>query len=270
MTAAKLHPLDDALTLSGTGNHLTGRTTEAYANMVGPFGGITAATVVRAVEQHPDALGEPVSLTVNFVGPIAAGEFAIGVRPVRTNRTTQHWYVELSQGDSVTTTATAVFAHRRPTWSATEASFPDVPNPHSVPVTTFPPAFAWGGNYEMRFVGGSLADIDGTTRDDSVTTLWIRDQPLRPLDFGALTAMSDAFYPRVFRRKGAPGVAGTVSLTTYFHADSAALAAQGSEPILGTAHGNRFGLGYFDQSAQLWGRDRRLLATSHQVVYFKD
>ena len=264
------HALDDALTLTGAGDRLTGRTTAAYANMVGPFGGITAATVVRAIEQHPDVLGEPVSLTANFVGPIAAGEFAVYLRIVRTNRTTQHWYVELSQDDSVTTTATAVFALRRPTWSATELEYPDVPAADAVPATAFPPAFAWGSNYEMRYTAGNLTDIDGTTRDDSVTTLWIRDHPLRPVDFGSLTAMSDAFFPRVFRRKGQPGAAGTVSLTTYFHADSAALRAQGTEPILGTARGNQFGLGYFDQSAQLWGVDRTLLATSHQVVYYKD
>lgn len=162
-----VHPFDDALTLTGSGDLLTGRTTPAYANMVGPFGGITAATVLRAIERHPDVLGEPVSLTTNFVGP-TAGEFEIGVRAVRTNRATQHWFVEVTQDDSVTTTATAVFAARRATWAATELPYPDVPAADTVPVTQFPAAFAWGQNYEMRFVAGNLADIDGTPRDDSV------------------------------------------------------------------------------------------------------
>jgi len=39
--------------------------------------------------------------------------------------------------------------------------------------------------------------------------------------------------------------------------------------VLCTAHANRFSLGYFDQSAQLWTRDGALLATTHQIVYFK-
>jgi len=32
----------------------------------------------------------------------------------------------------------------------------------------------------------------------------------------------------------------------------------------------RFGNGYFDQSAEIWGTDGALLATTHQLVYFKD
>jgi hypothetical protein len=36
--------------------------------MAGPFGGVTAATLLRAIEVHPDCLGEPVAPTVNFAG----------------------------------------------------------------------------------------------------------------------------------------------------------------------------------------------------------
>ena len=32
----------------------------------GPFGGITAAALIRAIETHPDRIGEPLALTVNF------------------------------------------------------------------------------------------------------------------------------------------------------------------------------------------------------------
>jgi hypothetical protein len=58
-------------------------------------------------------------------------------------------------------------------------------------------------------------------------------------------------------------------LTTYFHADQEQLDALGSDYVLGTARTNQFSGGYFDQSAQLWTRGRALLATSHQIVYFK-
>ena len=47
------------------------------------------------------------------------------------------------------------------------------------------------------------------------------------------------------------------------------MATQGSDHVLGTAQAGRFGNGHFDQSSQLWGGDV-LLATSHQLVYFKD
>jgi acyl-CoA thioesterase len=63
--------------------------------------------------------------------------------------------------------------------------------------------------------------------------------------------------------------AGTISLTTYFHADGSELADVAGDYVLGSATANRFSQGYFDQSAQLWSRHGRLLATSHQLVYFK-
>ena len=42
------------------------------------------------------------------------------------------------------------------------------------------------------------------------------------------------------------------------------------EPVLGTARALHFGKGYFDQTAEVWSDDGRLLAASHQVVYYKE
>ena len=58
-------------------------------------------------------------------------------------------------------------------------------------------------------------------------------------------------------------------MTVYFHADAAALAATGSGYLLGQARAQAFRGGYFDQTAQLWNEAGTLLATSHQVVYYK-
>ena len=56
----------------------------------------------------------------------------------------------------------------------------------------------------------------------------------------------------------------------YFHADATLLAAQADDAVLATARAQHFGKGYFDQSGEIWGRDGALLATTHQLVYFKD
>ena len=70
------HVFDQAIALTATGDgQYTGATSPAYANMVGPFGGVTAATALNAVMQHPALLGEPLSLTVNFCA--AAGRRAV-------------------------------------------------------------------------------------------------------------------------------------------------------------------------------------------------
>ncbi len=118
----ELHAFDRAIELDVvSADVVRGRTHPEWANMVGPFGGVTAAVLLRAIESHPDRLGEPVALTVNFAAPIADGEFEISRRAARTNRTNQHWIVELSQGGAVATTATAIFGIRRDTWSDTQA-----------------------------------------------------------------------------------------------------------------------------------------------------
>lgn len=266
------HPLDTATFLEPLeGGRYRGHTSAAYANMVGPFGGIIAATLMNAIRIHPDRLGEPLALTVNFAGPVSDGEFIVSTRVLRTNRTTQHWMVELTQGDQVGASATAVFATRRDTWSATEARFPAAAPATAIERATPIDRVKWTAAYDMRFVRGqfNLAEDDNDHRD-SVTTLWIRDEPPRPLDFISLTAICDAFFPRIFIRRPRWVPASTVSLTIYFHADSERLGLLDRRAVLGTARALHFGNGYFDQTAEIWSDDQALLASTHQVVYFKE
>ena len=103
----------------------------------------------------------------------------------------------------------------------------------------------------------------------STSTLWVRDGAGRPVDYPALAALCDIFYPRVFLCRGAFVPSGTSSLTKYFHADQSQLDAVRNDFVLATAHANRFSRGYFDQSAKVWTADGELLATTHQIVYFK-
>ncbi|EID56025.1 acyl-CoA thioesterase [Saccharomonospora xinjiangensis] len=265
------HPFDEAVALDpvAEGVH-TGHTHPAYTNMVGPFGGVTAAVLMRAVLADPRLLGEVLSLTVNYAAAVAEGPFEVTATPVRTNRSTQHWTVALTQGGAPVTTATVVTGLRRPTWSDSEAPMPAVPRADDVPVRPMPDFVAWARNYEMRYLEGPLPDADTGAHADSTTTLWVREQPSRTLDVPALAALCDVFYPRILRRKGTFVPAGTVSLTTYFHAPAETVRAQGNRPLLGTAKAGVFGGGYFDQSARLWSADGDLLASSHQLVYFKE
>lgn len=272
MTRASSHVLDAAIRLAPSADGpLLGNTHPSYANMVGPFGGVIAATVLNAALTHPSRLGDPIALTVNYAGPIADGAFRIDAVPVRTNRSTQHWSLSLLQGDEVAITATAVFATRRDTWSSTETGAPDVPAPSTLARAPTVKRAPWTSNYDMRFVRGGLPDYENPPAEtDSVTWVWIRDDPPRPLDFAALASICDAFFPRIFVRRPRWVPASTVSITTYFHADTALLAAQGAEPVLCTARASHFGRGYHDQAAEVWGRDGALLATSHQIVYYKE
>ena len=270
------HPLDQALALTSThAGQYHGQVHPGYWNMVGPFGGTTAAIALQAVLQHPDLLGEPLSLTVNFAAAQVAGAFTVQAVPVRTNRSTQHWTVAFFQPDAnghpvVTTTATAVTAVRRDTWSMGDLPLPAVPQPATLARATPAMGVEWLQRYEMRPVTGTLPERWEGQGDDSLSQLWMRDDPPRPLDFCALAALADVFFPRVWLRRALRVPAGTVSLTVYFHANGAELAATGTGYLLGQARGQEFRRGFFDQAVQLWNESGALLATSHQMVYFKE
>jgi acyl-coenzyme A thioesterase PaaI-like protein len=266
------HPFDDAIALTALADgHYAGATSPAYANMVGPFGGVTGATLLNAALLHPARLGDPIALTVNFASAVADGAFEVIARPVRTNRSTQHWFVELTQDGEVAATATAVFALRRETWSAPEAQAPTgMPPANTLPRGDLTGRPAWVRHYDMRFVGGSMPEaFDGQEQAHSESTVWLRDAPPRPLDFASLASICDSFFPRIFIRRRTAVPIGTVSLTTYFHADASLLAAQGERPVLGCARALNFHNGYFDQSAEVWSDAGQLLASTHQMVYYR-
>lgn len=268
-----MHPFDQAIQLQPLGDGAYQAATSAdYANMVGPFGGITSAVLLNAALQHPDKLGQPVALTVNFVAPIADGTYTVMTRVARTNRSTQHWVIEARQDSGVVALATAVFATRRTTWSAAEAQAPhDLPPPEQLKRMSPGNRPPWVRFYDMRFTEGDVfSGFDGQEHPDSRSCQWLRDDPPRPLDFPALVSISDCFFPRIFLRRRRVTPIGTVSMTTYFHADEAALAAQADRYLIGTARGLKFHNGFFDQSGEMWSHDGHLLASTHQTVYFKE
>jgi acyl-CoA thioesterase len=268
-----MHPLDRDTTLERLADgRLQGRTGTAYSNFNGTFGGFTAAALLRAVLDDPRRQGVPVALTVNYCAGMADGAFHVTVEEKRTGRSTQHWSVELSQGDTVVATASVVCGQRRAVWSHHPASPPHMPPPDQVPVfSNFKPG-GWTSQYEMRFAKGAP---DWSARDDGEirsahSQLWMRDAPERPLDYMSLACMSDAFVIRAFLVRGKFVPTGTITLTTYFHGDEAAMQAQGTYPLLCSADANLFADGFADQTAHLWGKDGRLLATSTQIVWYKE
>lgn len=272
--AVALEPL--APGAAGAPRCFRGHTSAEYANMVGPFGGITAAQALQAVMLHPDRLGDPVAFTGNFAAALAHGAFTAEAQPVRTNRSTQHWVVTVHQPDAagqdvVVFTATVVTAVRRQTWGATDLAMPAAPAVDAVPRLPSNRRVAWFNRYDMRVFEGPLPrEWNGAETPGSETGLWVRDDPPRPLDFASLTALCDAFYPRVWLRRATFTPIGTITFSVYFHADGASLAACGVGHLLAQARGQRFYNGYFDQSGELWSAGGQLLATTHQLVYFKE
>jgi acyl-CoA thioesterase len=273
MTAgnAGQHPFDAGVALEPAGGVLRARTHPAWRNFIGPFGGITAAQALNGVLKHPALVGDPVALTVNFAAAIDDGEFDVVATPARTNRSTQHWIITLEQKGEVVATATALTAIRRDTWETPEAEVPQVPRPADVPLPRGNASVEWVRRYDIRFIEGGIAGAwDGGDSGSSLTRLWVRDNPPRPLDWLSLTAMSDTFFPRIWLRRKSVTPLGTITMTTYFHATRQQLAETGDGYLLGQTRGQGFRAGYFDHTAQLWNEAGTLLATTTQVYYFKE
>jgi acyl-CoA thioesterase len=265
------HLFDDAIRVTAGDSRWQGRTSDDYWAFVGPFGGATAATILRALIDHPQRSGDPLALTVNFCAPIAQGAFDLDVRLVKANRSTQHWSVELTQGSTdVATLATAVFAERRPSWSHQRAEFPQSP-PFEQILPYAKIAAPWVKQFDFRFVEGE-PNLNGTPRAapaSAFSKLWIGDRVPRKIDALSLMSMSDAFFGRVFHARGELVPFGTVSLTTYFHADAEDLAKEDITRVLAVADEKIFHKSYGDQTGELWSPSGRLLATTTQIAYFK-
>ena len=276
------HPFDRAIALQHAGkDQFAGACSAQYWNMVGPFGGVSAALALNAVLQHPALLGEPVALTVNYAAALALGPFTISARPARTNRSTQHWIVELVQdggvsGSATALTATVMTALRRSTWGGHDIPMPQAPGPMAQERARPPGTIAWLSQYEVRFLAGGMprswddADEVAPGESTSLTQIWARDDPPRVLDHCAIAALADLFFPRIFLRRRRRVPVGTVSMTTYFHTSASQLRECGTGFVLGQARGQVYQDGFFDHTAQLWSESGVPLATSSQIVYYKE
>ncbi len=311
------HPLERALRLApgqplspGFTQGWTAHTDAAYWNMNGPFGGLTAALLLKAGMRLFTPGMEPVALTVNFCAPMAPGPLALQGRVVRAGKSVAHHAMELlavdgQGGQQVVASATLVGALRGHTFHHQVARMPQVPPPGQLLPYTADPRFAWLQAYEFHFAEGELAMGDSAAapgapaaaaaaaaRSEPATAvvpsadaepwrlpgvlgsaasrLWVRDQPARPLDHLSLAALCDVFFLRIFHLRRRLALAGTVTLTAHFHASADELARQGAQPLLGVADAARVARNFSDQSAQLWGADGTLLATSTQMAWFKE
>lgn len=265
------HPFDEALVLEPrTPQRVSGHTSEAYWNMVGPYGGITAAAMLQAMLDRPERQGEPLSFTINYLAPIAAGEFAIETELVRANRSNQHWTIRLLQGDAgdekTLALAIAICAQRREVWSHVDARRPDVPPPDACPPA--PPRRAEG--FLLRYQFRPVRGLPFAENPDSHSEAWVQDVPPRPLDFASLTAICDSFLPRIFLRRREFTPIGTVSMNIYFHAGGEELARHGDAPLLTVADGQAFSDGHFDHNGLVCSRHGELLASTHQLVWYKE
>lgn len=267
-----IHPFDRATALESLGDGIyAGATSLDYANIVGTFGGVTAATLMRAVVEHEECVGEPVAQTVNFCGALAEGDFEIEARVERTGKYTQHWSLNLRQDREVKATATTVCGIRSQVFSCAIASPPEAPPADRCEALATKGLVNWLERYSFRFVEGApnLAGVPLAEQGNARSVLWIGDSPERSLDILAVSAIADCFFPRLLHLRGQMVPFGTVSMTTMFHANADEIGEQGTDQLLGVADAKYVHANFHDQDMQLWGRNGKLLASGSQLVWYK-
>ena len=265
------HPFDKAVSLEKVGDgRYYGHTSDDYWNMVGPFGGVTAAVLLRSVMDHSSRQGQPVLLHIHYCAPVARGPFEIVPEVKRTSRSTQHWTMTLRQSGEIAAFGSVMVGARPETFETIQTVLPVVPPFDELPRYRTS-GFAWAERFDFRFAEGAIrlsseAEVPGETR----SVLRVSHQPARPMDFPGLAALCDIFFARIvhLRRRLVPF--GTVAMTVNFHATEDDLLRHGSSPILGVVDSKIFRQGYHDQSAEIWSSDGQLLATTNQIIYFRD
>lgn len=241
-----------------------------YWNNIGPFGGWTAALLMKAMleDAQAEAAGmQPVSQTVDYMTGLKDDPLEVAAGCDRSGRSTQFRWANLRAAGAATPAvrSSAVFGLRRATRGFVERRRPEVPAAQDLQRLAFPTdRVAWPAVYDMRNVRGRLF----ASGDSMHSLTWIREADGRPLDFVSLAALVDTCFPRIYYRIAAPTPFSTVSMTSYFHATAAELAEIGSDFILVEAGGKRAGGGFSDQHADFWSADGRLLAVSQQVAWY--
>ena len=262
----------DALSLRQEAERLfTAETHLAYQNMVGPFGGITAAVALRACAADPRAKGRPSGMTINFTSPLADGSYTITTNVPRSNNSNQHWTFSIDQNGENRAIGTVLLIAEREAWANQELTMAHVPsfdNLEPIGSSQMRLMPRWAHNYDMRFVTGLPPLASTSPATDSVTQLWLRRQEDSPWTHEALAAACDVFAPRIFQRAAGAVPSGTVTLTSYFHASPSELT-QIAPEVFAEVQGVTFAGGMADQRGSLWSSTGKLLATTVQLCYFK-
>lgn len=260
--------LDRSLATENLGDgRWRGATSPDYGNRVGPYGGWIAALLIKVIlDQKPQ--GEPLSLTVTFLGGCADGALEGSTRLLRRSRTNEHWTAEFADHTGTAVAhAVASFGLRRPTVAMGELKAPPpAPAPEDIP-----PRPKFGGNgpgffnqYDARQFVGLPFKVNPT----SESRAWVKDADGRPLDWISLAAQADAPIPRIFLVTATPSAIATMSMSVYFHATPDAFAEVRGDYILIDAVSQAGHDGFHDQTAKLWSRSGKLLATSEQLVWY--
>jgi len=205
---------------------------------------------------------------VNFCAPVKDSDYRLHVRCIRTNRSTQHWHVEMIQTEGSNAVcvaqATVVMGTRRDRWSLQAMNAPEARAPNDCRPRPGREGIAWFDRFDMRYVHNPMTEASPETP----AMTWVRDTPPRELDFLSLCNRCDALFPAIFAHRQKIDPIATVSFNVYFHTSAEELANIGKAHTLGVSRSNVHHNGFADSEAWMWAGNQ-LIATTQQLMWYR-
>jgi acyl-CoA thioesterase len=229
----------------------------------GPNGGYLAALILRALQLVAGGGRDPRSLTLHYLAPPDTGPCEVAVTIERAGRTMSTLSARLTQGVRLCVLALAVFARPRAGLEIVEARMPDAPAPDDATPITLGAGPGFWNNYEVRQAYGGTP-FSGS--EDMRSAGWLRLRESRAADAPFLAALTDAWFPQIFTRLTAPVPAPTIDLTIHFRAHLPLTNARPDDWYLLGVSTRLATEGFFEEDAEVWSRDGRLLAQSRQLA----
>jgi len=257
------------LTAAGPGRWTTEAGPE-WKNPNGPlWGGYPIGLSLRVVAAEPEARGEPLSISLTYVAALREGTIEIRTRCLRQGGSIGVWSLEIGPAGTqeVCVQAVVTMAQRPATPPFAFAKMPDAPDPKAWPDPMPPGRRLHFGARAFERRTPEVFPIE--PRENSYSLAWVRPREVT-WDKAMLGMVCDNAPPRAFYAFGHAVMTTTLSLTVYLHGSVAEIAEAADDYLLVEYEGRVGGGGASDERSSYWRRDGKLLATSEQLVWYRE
>jgi hypothetical protein len=243
---------------------------EEWANPDGGlWGGYAIGLCIKVLDAEQEAVGEALSLTLNYAAALPSGDLDVRTRRLRQGGSVGVWEVEILRvgSDQVGVHGIVTMARRPKTPPFAFARMPEAPDPESLPALEMPgaPLRYGAAAFERRALDGFPPEPGTNSR----SLAWVRPRQ-GVFDKAMLGMVTDHSPPRAFYALGRTVWTTTLTLTAYLHATNEDLAEVGNDYILVECEGRVGSNGASDERSSYWSRGGRLLATSEQLAWYRE
>jgi acyl-CoA thioesterase len=238
---------------------------DEWSGPPGPNGGYVAALILRAIRAEiDDEAREPRSLTIHYLRPPSLGPAEVVVTVERSGRSASTASARLRQGGKDMCIALCVLAGDFDGAIEFDSPAPEVPAAEKIePLdpNILPPRIFKQLEMRMTFGGPPF-----TRAEVAEAGGWMRTKVPAPLEPELIAMYTDCWWPPIFGRMDAAGLAPTLELTIHFRGRPPA---GDREHVLGRFLTHTAGRGIFEEDGWLWAADGTLLAQSRQLALIR-